>query len=132
MNGIKYKNLGLSLSIFMVWAGIILLLSVHSKGDWGDGFALYSWFELTKLISLGGAGVFFLLRVFGLIKQQSNLGYCLFAVSNGCLGILGIVLYLYKGWDVSALHEFLLSLLVAVILLADIFFFSAVFAQQKK
>jgi hypothetical protein len=132
MNRIKYRNIGLSLIILIAWTGLILFLSVHSKGDWGDGFALYSWFELTRVISLGGAAVFFLLRVFRLIKQQSNLGYCLFAVSNCFIGIVGIVLYIYRGWDVSSLHEFLLSLLVAAILLADIVFFSAVFARRGK
>jgi hypothetical protein len=129
---VKYRNILLSLILVIAWVGVIFYLSANSKGALGDGFALYGWFELTRVLCLGGAGILFLLRVFGLIKQESNLLYCLFATLNGCIGLLGLVLYFCSRLNALALHEFLLSLLVGTILLADILFFSIVFSNPSK
>jgi len=118
----KYRNLIAAVIIIMIWAGIILLISSNSKGALGDGFALYSWIALTRLGALIGGAILLLLRVVRVLKQKMNFFYVLAGTLNVCLGILGIVLFLSSGTGSTILHEFLPTLLIAVLIMGDIFF----------
>jgi hypothetical protein len=105
-------------------------LSTNSKSDLGDAFSLFSWFLVTNALGLIGAVLFFLLRVIGVIKHQSNLLYCFFAVLIFCIGLVGLVLYFCVPLNRDGLHVFLLNLWVGVTFLSDIFFLTAIFKKS--
>jgi hypothetical protein len=128
----KYRNMGWAIVLLMVWSAAIFWISDRSDSDWGHGFALYSWVELTRWVCLGAAGLLFLLRVFRLVDQDRNFLYCCFAMVNAAIGLTGIVLYPFENWNVTAMHEFLLNLLVGVVMLADVLFFSGLFMKPDK
>jgi hypothetical protein len=128
----KFQHIVWAILVLMAWSAAIFWFSSWGKSDWGYKFALYTWVEWTRSVCLGAAALLFLLRVLRLVNQDRNFLYCCFATINTAIGLVGIVLYPNENWDVTAMHEFLLNLLVGVVMLADILFFSGLFMKPEK
>lgn len=124
--------MGWGILALMVWSAGIFWFSSWDKSDWGYKFALYTWVQWTRWTCLGAAGLLFLLRVFRLVNQDRSFLYCFVATINTAIGLVGIVLYPFENWDINALHEFLINLLVGVVMLADVLFFSGLFTKPEK
>jgi len=124
--------MGWALLVLMVWSATILWLAGWGVSDLGYKFALYTWVQWTRWTCLGAAGLLFVLRVLRVVNQERSFLYCFVATINTAMGLAGIVLFPFEDWNVTALHEFLLNLLVGVVMLADLFFFSGLFTKPEK
>jgi hypothetical protein len=125
----EYRYMGWAIVLLTVWVAGIDWFSRGSVSDYGPGFAVYVWVQLTRWVCLWGAGILFVLRVLRVLQPDRNFLYCAAAAMNAVMGLAGVVVYSVGGWSVEALHAFLLNLLVGVILLADIFFFTRLFGK---
>lgn len=120
----KVRNILVSLIILAFWASAILFLSSKNASDPGTISLLYVWAKVTSILASCTAGIFFVLRLMRLVHQQRNFVYSFLAVTNTLLGVAGVVFFLMHKINIIGLHDLLLNLLIGIILLADIFFFS--------
>jgi hypothetical protein len=63
------------------------------------------------------------LRLFRILKSNSDFLYTFFGVINHCIGIFCLILYLFKKVDLLWLHECLFNLFVGSLIISDIYVF---------
>lgn len=125
---IQIRNrIGLSIIIVAVWSSIVLFLSAITFSS--DISPIYFWIKMSTLVAGYGALTCLFLRFLDKLDQATNFTYTLLATSNLAFGLCGLIFYFLHKINLIGLHDLLLSLLLGIILFADIFFFDDLFKK---
>ena len=120
-----FKIILISLGIIALWALFIFAIFYKDNTGLGKMFGVSIMFFLTRKCALGLGLLVLVLRIFGVIKNNSNLLYIFSTTVNLSLSIVAIGLFLFDGINMPLLHDYLLNLIVGFLLLAYMFFKSS-------
>ena len=120
----NYKNILYSICIIAIWTSIVFFLAYPDKSGLGSFFSVSIYYIFTLFAGIGLGFIALCLRLLRLIKNQgSNFFYVFAGVLNLILGVIGSLLEAFNGnTDLNYLRLFLVSGLLGLIIIFDIFF----------
>lgn len=120
----NYKNIIYSICIIAIWTSIVFFLAYPDKSGLGSFFSVSIYFIFTLFAGIGLGFIALCFRLLRLIKKQSSNFFYVFAgVLNLILGVIGSLLEAFNGnTDLNYLRLFLVSGLLGLIIIFDIFF----------
>ncbi len=125
-----YKNVFISLGVIALWTLFVFVIFYKDNTGLGKMFGVSIMFLITRNFALGLGLLMLVLRIFGVIKSNSNLLYIFSVTLNLSIAILAVGLFLFGVINMPLLHEYLLNLIVGFLLLATILLRSS-FGQAR-
>jgi hypothetical protein len=127
---VKLKNIVISLVLSACLFCVLLILSTktdHSPGIISVG---YFWLNIANLVSIFGALLLLVLRIFKVIDKNRNFLYAFFGATNMILGICALSFFFLNMLNIVGLHNLLANLLLGVIIIVDLFLFDYMFKSK--
>jgi hypothetical protein len=123
----KIKNRNFFIAVFItILAEAFIFLINNSNAELGASFGIYVKLEFARYFAIATGMISILSAVILTVLKRreytSMLIYIFPGVLNSGLGIFGLVYYWFTNNKI-ALHEFLISLLIGIIILSDVFLF---------
>jgi hypothetical protein len=117
----KYKNLAISIFILGIIVGLIFLFFSRNQGELGMYFGITIIYMYANYIAYIFGALLIFARLLKIIKYKTNLLYIFIGTFTSLLGILNLLLFLFKKIDKPWFHECSLVLLLGFIITIDIY-----------
>jgi hypothetical protein len=117
----KYKRLAISIFILGLIVSLIFLFFYPSRSELGDYIVVDIIYMYANYIAYISGVLFLLARLFRIINQKTNLLYIFTGAFTSLLGILNLLLFLFRKIDKPWFHECSLVLLLGFFITIDIY-----------
>ena len=117
----KYHAVLISYILILVWACIIFSLSLLDNDKLGLSKYQFLFFESTRYTALILGIVVLILRIFRVIKVNSNLLMVFAGILNGFVGLLSFLPLLSSDFGTDIFRNNLVNLIMGAFILIDVF-----------
>jgi hypothetical protein len=115
----KYANIVYSFITVVCWTAVVLFFAYPDEDSAPTEPGLRLYLIYTLFFALGFGAILLVLRFLKMFNDKQNFFYVLAGVLNVCVGLFGIILYIFGVID-RLLELFIFSLLMGGFILAEV------------